>query len=134
MRVRRILLVLPLIALVLWCCSESPAPAPVKKSDEKAALDAIKQINQAQADYIRRTRRYAQSFNELVTEHLMQAEPDEETIGYKFALYPSPDAVSYSLKATPSSPGARHFFTDQSGRIRAEADKPATAESPAVTD
>jgi hypothetical protein len=135
MRVARVLFVLPLIGLILSCSPEKSEPAaPAKVPDERAAIAAVKEINQAQADYIRRTRRYAQSFNELIAEHLLQGEPAEDKTGYKFALYPSPDAGSYTLKATPSATGARHFFTDQSGVIRAEADKPATAESPAVTE
>jgi hypothetical protein len=70
-----------------------------------------------------------------MAQHLLVAAPAEDTIGYKVSLSPSPDAVSYTLKATPSAPGARHFFTDQTGVIRSETDKPATAESPpAVTN
>ena len=133
MRVHRIVLALPLILVTLWCCSETPTPAPVKAPDEKGAIEFLKQVNHAQGNFIQRTRRYAQSFNELIADRLIAAEPAEETLGYKISLYPSPDAVSYTLKATPSSPGTRHFFTDQTGIIRAAPDKPATAESPAIT-
>lgn len=133
MRVHRIVLALPLILLVLSCTSEPPAPPRDPKELESVAIVTLKEINRAQADFLRRTRRYPQSFNELIAEHLMQAEPSEDT-GYKFSLYPSPDAVSYTLKATPLAPGTRHFLTDQTGIIRAEQDKPATAESPAVTE
>ena len=131
MRVHAIL-VLPLLVLVLSCSPEPEGFVAVKAPDEAAAIAALKEINRAQADFIRRTRRYPQSFNELIAEHLLTAEPTEEQTGYKFSLAPSPDAVSYTLKATPTSTGARHFFTDQTGVIRAEQDKPATVESPAL--
>jgi hypothetical protein len=134
MRVLRILLVLPLLFLVIACSGESPEPASAPVPDERAALKAVTEINQAQGDYMRRTRRYAQSFNELIAERLLESEPAEDKIGYKFSLYPSPDAGSYTLKATPSSVGARHFFSDQTGVIRAEGDKPATVDSPTVTE
>jgi len=133
MRVHRIVLALPLILLVLSCTSEPPAPPRDPKDLEHAAIANLGEINRAQADFLRRTRRYAQSFNELIAERLMQAEPPEDS-GYKFSLYPSPDAVSYTLTATPLAPGARHFFTDQTGIIRAEQNKPATAGSPEATE
>ena len=96
MRVHRIVLALPLILLVLSCTSEPPAPPRDPKELEHAAIANLGEINRAQADFLRRTRRYAQSFNELIAEHLMQAEPPEDS-GYKFSLYPSPDAVSFTL-------------------------------------
>lgn len=38
----------------------------------------------------------------------------------------------YSLSATPTAAGLRHFFVDQTGVVRFELDKPATARSRAV--
>jgi hypothetical protein len=132
MRVSRILVILPVLAFALSCSPEK-SEAPIKAPDEAAAIAALKEINQAQADYIRRTRRYAQSFDELKTERLLSDTPSSEKTGYQFSLLPSPDAVSYTLKATPGGAG-KHFFTDQTGTIRAEFDKPATAESPTITN
>jgi hypothetical protein len=60
---------------------------------------------------------------------LLNAEAAKSVEGYKFLLIPSPDAVSYTLSATPSDPAARHFFTDNTGTIRMEAGKPASASS-----
>jgi hypothetical protein len=134
MRVQPIWLALPLSVLVLSCSQEPAQLEATRTPDEAAAIQALKEVNRAQADFIRRTRRYPQSFNELIAEHLLNTEPTEEQTGYRFSLAPSPDAVSYTLKATPASPGARHFFTDQTGVIRSELDKPATAESPEVPD
>lgn len=90
----------------------------------------MKDINNAQSDFIRRTRRYAQTTNELIADRLLSGEPKAE--GYAIQLLPSADAVSYTITATPSSPAARHFFTDKTGVIRAATGKPATAESPGV--
>ena len=45
----------------------------------------------------------------------------------------SSSSESYSVKAdpiTPGSTGIRHFFTDQTGIIRWEANHPASGESP----
>ena len=69
------------------------------------------------------------SFDELVKEHLLNAEPKKADTGYDFLLLPSPDAESYTVTATPAAAGARYFFADQTGVLRVEKDKPATAAS-----
>jgi len=127
----RVLAAALLVAVLVSCSSESPAPVPAPRApDEAAAVEALKQINQAQGDFIRRTRRYAQRYDELVTEHLLDAEPTRAATGYDFLMLPSPDAVSYTLTATPTDPAARHFFTDQTGAVRVETGHPATSSSP----
>ena len=127
----RAALVLSLIAaLLVSCSSETPKPPNAKPPDESAAIAALKDLNRAQADFIRRTRRYAQRTEELIADHLLTAEPS--AAGYTLSMFPSADAVSYTARATPAQPAARHFFTDQTGVIRAENGKPATAESPEI--
>ena len=132
MRSIAIILSLASAALLLACSPETPTAPPPKPPDEAAAIAALKETHRAQADFIRRTRRYAQTFDELIADHLLDAEPTLDTTGYNFLLLPSPDAVSYTVKATPSTPEARHFFMDQTGAIRAETGKPATVDSPGI--
>ena len=130
---RTIFLLVLAMPLLLSCGSDTTLPpTPVKAPDEPAALSALREINRAQADFIRRTRRYAQSFDELIADHLLSAEPTVEGTGYEFRMRPSPDAVSYTVTATPNTPESRHFFTDQTGTIYVESGKPATAESPGI--
>jgi hypothetical protein len=125
-----------LLLLLLSSCGqpaqEQPADATSKPPDERAAIAALKDTNEAQANFIRRTRRYAQTYQELIAEKLMTERPSVE--GYEILLRPSPDAVSYSVIATPSTASAstRHLFSDQTGIIRADLDKAATAESPQI--
>ena len=131
MNILRTTLTLLLVVSVLLSCSSETQPAKATKApDDAAAVVALKEINRAQADFIRRTRRYAQSVDELIAQHLLSTEPTAVETGYDFLMRPSPDAVSYTVTATPSAPEARHFFTDQTGVIRAESGKPATSTSP----
>jgi hypothetical protein len=119
------------VSLLASCSSDKSATeVATKAADEASALVALKDINTAQADFIRRTRRYAQSTKELITDRLMSGEPKAE--GYTIQMIPSPDAVKYTVTATPQTPDARHFFTDETGTIRSERGKPATAESPGL--
>jgi Tfp pilus assembly protein PilE len=126
------LLVFAIILLVAGC-SPSTAPATTAPpADEKAAIAALGQVNQAQKDFFRRSRRYALEFDDLIAEHLLASQPAAQ--GYEIRMKPSADAVHYTITAVPAAdaPGARHLFTDETGVIRAEQGKSATAASPPV--
>jgi len=133
MKTLRILIPLCALLTLLSCASETKPPAPAGKApDESAAIEAIRQVTQAQTNFIHRTRRYAQTFDELIKDHLLNAEPKKADTGYDFLLLPSPDAESYTVTATPSLAGFRYFFADQTGVLRVEKDKSATSASPAL--
>jgi hypothetical protein len=105
-----------------------------KAADESAALDAIAKINDAESSYFRRNRRYALTLDELVDAHLLNSVPASTQTGYDFSLRPSADAQTYKMSVNPAapSPTARHFLTDESGTVHAEAGRDATAESPKI--
>ncbi len=99
-----------------------------------SSFHAIAQINEAQSVYFKRNRRYALALDELVESRDLKSEPTDAETGYNFRLRPSADAQTYTLLVSPAnaSAAARHFFTDQSGAIRAKQNKEATAQSPAL--
>lgn len=105
-----------------------------KPPDETAALDTIAKINDAESNYFKRNRRYAITFDELVEAHLLNSLPAASDTGYDFNLRPSADAQTYKLAVNPASsaPAVRHFFTDESGAVHAEAGRDATADSPKI--
>ena len=114
----------------------SPGPAtPQKAPDESAALAAIAAVNSGQKDYIGRNRRYALTYEELLEGFFIKEEPTVQNTGYEIKLRPAADAASYIVLAVPStpSPEIRHFFSDQTGTIRAEQGKDANAQSPAIS-
>ena len=124
-----------LFILFLATCSTPVVEQPAATaSDEKGAIAALQAINQAQQDFIRRTRRYALTYDELVMAVLLKEKPSAANLGYDIVMRPSADAVSYSIIATPTTnpAQARHFFTDKTGVIRAEQGRAATAESPQI--
>jgi hypothetical protein len=124
------------LVLAVAACSgtgEAPSAQPAAQiSDEAAAAAALQAINQAQQDFIRRTRRYALTFSELIEARLLGERPAKEILGYDITLRPAADAVSYTVHATPLMPGplSRHLFTDNTGIIRVQENQAATAESP----
>jgi hypothetical protein len=113
----------------------SPSSAAARAPDENAALDSIRKIVDAQSTHFKLNRRYALTFDELVEARLLNGEPSSAQIGYEFKLRPAADAQTYRLSIVPADSAAataRSFFTDQTGVVRAEAGKEATADSPPV--
>ena len=139
------------VAMVLTGCGEQPAstqktevrvrslPATSQKGpDELAAVAAISDVNAAQKTYFARNRRYALSYEELTEARFLKEEPTVQKTGYDIKLRPAADAASYAILAIPSASSAspapaRHFFSDQTGIIRAEEGKDANAQSPAIS-
>jgi hypothetical protein len=128
--------------LVLVCgCSVPPdknAPTtvqiPSKQPDDAAAVQALRDINTAQAAYLQRNRRYALSYDELLDSHLLKGDPSKSASGYDINMHPSPDAESYTAVASPLSRSAevKSFYMDKSGIIRVERGKEATPSSPPI--
>lgn len=112
-----------------------PPAAPQKAPDESAALAAISEVNAAQKIYIARYRRYALTYEELIEVLFLKEEPTVQKTGYDIKLRPAADAASYTVLGIPSapSPAARHFFSDQTGTIRAEEGKDANVQSPTIS-
>jgi hypothetical protein len=119
--------------MLLSGCSSSPDSATTTAAapDEKAAIAALGQINRAQKDFFRRSRRYALTYEDLIAEKLLAAQPTAP--GYDIQMKPSPDASRYTITAAPqASPTARYLFMDETGVVRGEPGKTATAASPPV--
>jgi hypothetical protein len=113
----------------------SPSANAAKAPDENVAVDTLHKITEAQSTYFKLNRRYALTYDELVDAHLLSSEPSAVQTGYEFKLRPAADAQTYRITVVPADSGfatARQFFTDQTGVIRAEAGKEASASSPEV--
>jgi len=95
----------------------------------------LTEINSAQADYLRRNRRYALTYDELMDAHLLSEEPSKSASGYEINLHPAADAESYTIEAKPVPPSAsaRFFYSDKTGIIRAEQGREATSSSPPIS-
>ena len=131
---------LPVVLILAGCGGNTtPATKPqeavnVKAPDETAVLDAISKINEAQSNYFERNRRYALTLDELVDARLLKDIPTTSQMGYDFTLRPAADAQTYRMSVNPANAqsAARHFLTDQTGTVRAESGKDATADSPKI--
>jgi len=109
---------------------------PVILADEAAALEAIRDIREAQADFMARQRRYAQFMDELVDALMIPDEPIWAGSGYRIRIRPTPAADGYSATVTAPSeaPEVRSFYVDESGVIRWAVGEAATADSSVLGD
>jgi hypothetical protein len=112
-----------------------PGRSPLKPPQEAVAVDTLQKINEAQATYFKINRRYALTYDELIEARLLPKEPSAAETGYDFKLRPAADAASFKISVTPADSNvtnARYLFMDQTGVIRAETGKDATADSRAI--
>src|ERR1041385_756270 len=104
---------------------------PAHSSAEAAALGYMRTAITAQKLYNRKHGNYATTLQALVasgsfTRRMTNADRGDYTVQFRST------GKEYSLAMTPKQfdPAHRAFFADESGVIRVEDDKPATASSP----
>ena len=103
---------------------------PVVLLDETVALEAIRDIREAQSAFMATRRRYAQFMEELIETRMLPAEPSWTDSGYAIRLRPTPAADGYSATVTaPPGADSRSFFVDDTGVIRWARGESASAES-----
>jgi hypothetical protein len=105
---------------------------PARSENEAAAMGYMRVVVNAQKNYSHKhSGQYATSLAALVgqgsfTKRLLNPKRGDYTVKFKGT------PTDYSLWMTPAtiSPTERAFFVDETAIIKAEEDKPATAESP----
>ncbi len=108
----------------------------IREDSQAAALAALRQINEAQANFMATRRRYAISLEELVEQFMLPEDPSRPDLGYDIIMRGSPNADRYSTTADPTSGVGekRSYFSDGSGVIRWALGEVATADSPALEE
>jgi hypothetical protein len=138
MRIRNFVLFLAVLAVVSLAWSQEYQPKfkgdPAKSDSEAAALGFMRTVVTAEKNYKTKHNVYATSLPDLAgTGSITRRTVASNKRGdYTVSFSGKPDA--YKLTMTPATIDATHraFFVDQSGKIKAEEDKPATETSPAV--
>ena len=108
----------------------------VRSASKAKALEAVRNVIEAQVNFISLNRRYALTLGELVQELTLDEDPSLADSGYQIRMRGSPNADNYSLTAEPSieTVAKRSFFADSTGIIRWELGQPATADSPELEE
>ena len=108
-----------------------------KAANESSAIGSTRTINTAQTTYLStvgNNTTYAASLTALGTANLIDgalaAAGTTAKSGYKFTMASSDSDKKYTVLTTPeANSGTRHFFTDETGVIRANASAAASASS-----
>lgn len=106
---------------------------PARSDSEAAALAYMRVVMRAQVGFHKQYGHYANSLSQLVhsgtfTQRMVNPDRGDYTVGYHGKT------TNYALTMTPKAPDAQHrwFYADDDGKIRAEENKPADANSEVV--
>ncbi len=107
---------------------------PAKSESEAAALGFMRTVVTAQKNYKAKHDAYATSLQALVGTGSITRRTVASNKRGDYTVSFSGTAENYKLTMTPDALDATHrsFFVDATGKIHAEEDKAATAESPTI--
>jgi len=116
------------------CAQEAYKPKfegdPARSNDEALALGYMRTLLAAQRIYKKQHNRYATRLEDLVNKGSFTRRMTKTDRGaYQVRFHGTADKFSLSLTPQHFDQEHRAFFADQTGKIRAESDKPATAAS-----
>lgn len=135
LRARRVTAALLLSLLAVAAGAQEYQPRfpgdPARSRAEAAALGYMRTLVNAQREYKKKKGRYGTSLAALVnhgsfTRRMTRPDRGDYIVSFRGRI------KSYDLSMTPKQLDAEHraFFVDESGKIRVEEDKQATASSP----
>jgi hypothetical protein len=130
----RIAVVLPAIALVSMAMvaqTGGEASGPARSQDETVSVGYMRTVVNAQKNYKKKYGEYATSLAALVHSGSFTKRMAATDRGaYTVRFHGKPDAYSLNLTPKQFAPDRRAFYVDETGKLRVEENKPATAESP----
>jgi hypothetical protein len=104
---------------------------PARSTAEAAALGYMRTVIYAQRVYYKKHAAYATSLAELVgSSSFTRRMTNPDRGDYTVHFISTGKSFSLTMQPRQFDPGHRAFFADDTGAIRAEDDKPATAMSP----
>ena len=130
-RIPVVLLAMAVVSVAVMAQTSGQPAAPARSQDEAVSLGYLRTVVYAQKDFRKKHGQYANSLAALVHSGSFtkrMAATDRGAYTVQFQGKPT----GYSLALTPKQfdPNHRAFYVDETGKIRVEEDKPATAESP----
>jgi len=130
-RIFLVFLALVTVSACLLAQTGGQAASLARSQDETVSLGYMHTVAYSQRQYKKKYSQYATTLAELVhsgsfTKRMASSDRGAYTVQFRG----KPDA--YSLTMVPKQFDAEHrsFYSDETGKIRVEEDKPATVESP----
>jgi len=130
-RIPAVLLAIAVVSLAVLAQTGGPAPATARSQDETVSLGYMHTVLYAQRVFKKKYGHYATSLAALVhTGSFTRRMANTDRGAYTVHFHGKPTDYSLSLIPKEFAPDRRAFYADETGKIRVEEDKPATAESP----
>jgi hypothetical protein len=132
-RISAVLLAIAAISLAVMAQTGSQPVPPARSQDETVSLGYMRTVLYSQRIYKKKYGHYATSLAALVhSGSFTKRMATTDRGAYSVDFHGKPDAFSLALIPKQFAPERRAFYADETGKIRVEEDKPATAESPLV--
>lgn len=126
-----VLFVIAVVSLPVLAQTGSQPTPPARSQDETVSLGYIRTVLYSQRIFKKKYGHYAASLAELVhSGSFTKRMATTDRGAYTVEFHGKPTAFSLALIPKQYAPDRRAFYADETGKIRVEEEKPATAESP----
>ncbi|MFZ3211479.1 MAG: hypothetical protein WA188_08195 [Terriglobales bacterium] len=130
-RIPTVLLAIAAVSMAVMAQSGGQAATLARSQDETVSLGYIRTVLYSQRIFKKKYGHYATSLAALVhSGSFTKRMATTDRGAYNVQFYGKPEAFWVALVPKQFDPEHRSFYTDETGKIRVEEDKPATAESP----
>ena len=132
-RIPVVLLAIAVVSVAVVAQMGVPATAPARSQDESVSLGYMHTVVNAQKNYKKKYGQYATSLEALVhSGSFTRRMANTDRGAYTVQFHGKPDAYWLVLIPKKFDPDHRAFYVDETGKIRAEEDQPASAGSPVL--
>jgi len=129
-RIPGVLLAIAAVSMAVMAQTGGQAAVLTRSQDETISLGYVRTVAYAQRQYKKKHGEYATSLAALVHSGSFTKRMAATDRGaYTVQFHGKPEAFWVALVPKQFDPEHRSFYTDETGKIRVEEDKPATAES-----
>jgi hypothetical protein len=130
-RISAVLIAIAVMSLAVMAQTGGPAVPPARSQDETVSLGYMRTVLYSQRIFKKKYGHYASSLAALVhSGSFTKRMATTDRGAYSVEFHGKPTAFSLALIPKQYAPDRRAFYADETGKIRVEEDKPATAESP----
>jgi len=130
-RIPAVLLAIAVLSAAVVAQTAGLAAAPARSQDESVSLGYMHTVVNAQKNYKKKYGQYATSLAALVhSGSFTRRMANTDRGAYTVQFHGKPEVYSLALIPKQFDADHRAFYVDETGKLRVEEDKPATAESP----
>jgi len=130
-RISTILLAIAVVSVAVMAQTGGTAASLARSQDETVSVGYMRTVVNAQKNYKKKYGQYATSLAALVhSGSFTRRMANTDRGAYTVDFHGKPESYWLVLIPKQFDPDHRAFYVDETGKIRVEEDKPATAESP----